>query len=134
MKTKQDNFDVEEEFHYTRISWQWNYPFAFIYFIFGGVWNLIAITILVFGGFGSLPFVIIMLLAGLWIIYYAAGQRYNKTEISLSNQGINVKNGPLPWPGNKNVPKEKFLNFTLSEKKCRIRTEPLSPFHYTCLI
>ena len=48
--------------------------------------------------FSALP--LIFACAAIWMVYFGVAGLVNRTRITLSLDGISVRHGPLPWPGN----------------------------------
>ena len=94
----------------TLLRRKWFGRWRFLPLCFAAAWDLYAFFFYrLIVGLGPVPAVAMFLpVAGavLAVIatYAAFAAVWNRTEITISTQGIKVHIGPLPWPGNKIIP------------------------------
>jgi hypothetical protein len=76
------------------------------FLVFAIFWNAIVIPFVIMGVVTGewmiLLFTSLHLMVGLSILYYTLGLMLNKTEIVVSNLGVDIKHGPIPMPYNPN--------------------------------
>ncbi len=80
---------------------RWGFFLVFAIFWNAIVFPFVAIGIAT-GEWMILLFTSLHLMVGLSILYYTMGLMLNKTEILVSNMGVDIKNGPIPIPYNPN--------------------------------
>jgi hypothetical protein len=113
-----ENFSVEKYTDSLTITWQWKNSLARLYFIFGAVWMGISFVIFFLAGMGPvILFLVFMWAIGLWIFYYALAQKYNSTKITATVEGLEIKIGPIPFPGNIKVSREEISQFYFVKTK-----------------
>ncbi|MBZ4416412.1 hypothetical protein [Myxococcus sp. RHSTA-1-4] len=105
-------FDVEETGERTRISWSW---FRMEY-VFVGAWGLaldVFSTLLLVKGLsakyppepGALAFLCVLLAGGVGLTYCALTGFLNTTTVDVRSDRLVIRHGPLPWPGNQDLPR-----------------------------
>lgn len=96
--------NIRGELNITRRWFSWKYVAMAVFALFWNgfmiVWHAISLS----GGvwFMSL-FGLIHTGVGLWLIYYVLGGFLNSTRISIGLGGLQIRHGPIPFPGNKSV-------------------------------
>ncbi|WP_224362216.1 hypothetical protein [Hyalangium versicolor] len=109
-----EKFQVEDDGVSTRISWRWfSVIHAFLIFFciawdgFLFTWYGIALSSdnapLI-----ALIFPIAHVAAGVGLTYYTLTGLLNRTRIEVSRNRLSIRHGPLPWPGNRDVPGRQF--------------------------
>ena len=105
-------FDLEETAGTTRISWSW---FRLEY-VMVGAWGF---ALDLFSGAllarslsagdplepGPVAFLCLLLAGGLGLTYCALTGVLNTTTVEASRDGLSIRHGPLPWPGNQDLPR-----------------------------
>jgi hypothetical protein len=105
-------FDVEETSEATRVSWSW---FRMEY-VFVGLWgfalDLFSGALLIKGlsaGYAMEPgpvlFLCVLLAGGLGLTYCALTGFLNTTTVEARGDRLVIRHGPLPWPGNQDLPR-----------------------------
>ncbi len=91
-----------------KIEWRWlawtAYLMAFlcaIWFVFLGAWFLLATTA---GSRTLAMFALLHVAGGVVLMYATAAMFVNRTRILVSGGRLKVDHGPLPWPGNRDLP------------------------------
>ncbi|MBI4614909.1 MAG: hypothetical protein HY720_14960 [Planctomycetes bacterium] len=57
----------------------------------------------------------------LWANYVAIAALVNGSEIAVSGDSIQVRHGPLPWPGQRRLPMREILRLSCTEHKSQLR-------------
>jgi hypothetical protein len=107
-------FKVEEEDGApTRITWRW-FSLAHLFFVF----FCIAWDSFLFMWYGiafatdaplfAIVFPFFHVAMGVGITYYTLTRLVNRTTIEVSRNQLTIRHGPLPWPGNLDVPGRQF--------------------------
>jgi hypothetical protein len=93
-----------------RISRRWLGPLAFFLLFFAVVWNGFMLVwhgiALGTGMWFMSAFGLLHTGVGLFLIYYVLALFLNSTVITASPRELSVAIGPLPWKGNKRIPRE----------------------------
>ena len=91
-----------------RIEWRWLAWTAYlmaivcaIWFVFLGAWYLLAATA---GSRTLMVFALLHVAAGVVLIYATWAMFVNHTRITVAGGRLRVDLGPLPWPGNRDIP------------------------------
>jgi hypothetical protein len=91
-----------------RIEWRWLAWTAYlmalvcaVWFVFLGAWFLLASTA---GSRTLVMFALLHVAAGVVLMYATAAMFVNRTRIVVSGGRLTVDLGPLPWPGNRDIP------------------------------
>ncbi len=104
-------FRVEEDGVSTRITWRWFNPIIHIFLaFFCVVWDGFLFT-----WYGltlsseevpliALLFPLAHVAAGVGLTYYTLAGFVNRTTVDVSRNHLTIRHGPLPWPGNKELP------------------------------
>jgi len=53
---------------------------------------------------------------GIGLTYYVIASFFNKTDITISLSGVEVKTSPLPWPGNKFIRCDQITDILVRER------------------
>jgi len=53
---------------------------------------------------------------GIGLTYYVIASFFNKTDITISLSGVEVKTSPLPWPGNKFIRYDQITDILVRER------------------
>jgi hypothetical protein len=105
-----DRFTMQDNGFDLTITRRWLGPMAFFLtfftFFWDGIVSFFVCGILSTGNVAMLLFISIHLLVGIWLAYYTACLYVNKTTITVTSLSLEVKHGPLPYPGNKNLSSE----------------------------
>lgn len=109
-----EKFQVEEDPGVTRISWRW-FTFVHVFLIFFCIawdgfllfWYSLAFTM------KDAPIIMIIfpvahVAVGVGLTYYTLTGLVNRTRIEVSREQLTIRHGPLPWPGNREVPGRQF--------------------------
>ena len=107
-------FQVDEDGPVTRITWRWFNPVHIFMAFFCVIWDGFLIfwygMALSKGASGEeVPLVAILfplghLAAGVFITYFTLAGFLNRTRVEVSRDQLTIHHGPLPWPGNKDLP------------------------------
>lgn len=85
----------------------WGYQFLFMV-LFCAIWNgFLAVWYAIAWSEGVLTMLLFPLLhvaAGAGITYYTICGFVNRTTVHLDGERLTVRHGPLPWPGNRDIP------------------------------
>ena len=107
-------FKVEEEDGAgTRITWRW-FSIVHIFMVFFCIaWDGFLVTWYgtAFAEDGPLIMILFPLAhvaAGVGLTYYTLTGLMNRTTIEVSRNRLTIRHGPLPWPGNMDVPGRQF--------------------------
>jgi hypothetical protein len=91
-----------------RIEWRWLAWTAYlmaivcaIWFVFLGAWFLLASAA---GSRTLMMFALLHVAAGVVLIYATWAMFVNRTRIVVADGRLKVELGPLPWPGNRDIP------------------------------
>lgn len=105
-------FDLEETAETTRISWSWFRPEYAMVGFWGLALDLFSGTLLLkqLSGESSLEpgavaFLFMLLVGGLGLLYCALTGALNRTTVEAGPEGLSIRHGPLPWPGNQDLPR-----------------------------
>lgn len=102
------------------ITRRWFSPVAFFLLFFAVFWNGFLIvwhTIALSGGMWFMSaFGLIHTAVGLWLIYWVAAMFMNSTVIHASRDWLQVRCGPLPWPGKQDLPRPQIHQLYCTEK------------------
>ncbi|WP_224249137.1 hypothetical protein [Hyalangium gracile] len=109
-----EKFKVEEAAGSTVISWRW-FSFVHIFLIFFCIawdsfllmWYGIALTV------DDTPIIMVIfpvahVAVGVGLTYYTLTGLVNRTRIEVGRNQLSIRHGPLPWPGNRDVPGRQF--------------------------
>jgi hypothetical protein len=104
----------------------WQTPVAYFIAFFATVWNLIMLYIVgmiipmvMSAGLemiivGLVPMVHVSV--GVGLAYYSVALFVNKTDLHLSSSGLHLRHGPLPWRGNRDVPRAEIAQLFVGER------------------
>lgn len=93
--------------------------FCIMWFGFLAIWYTLAFAV------GNVPLMLFPLLhvaVGLVIAYTTAAMFVNRTRIVAGRGHLTVNHGPLPWPGNRDVPTDQLQQLYCDEKHSRSRS------------
>jgi hypothetical protein len=115
-----------------RISRRWIGPLAFFLLFFAVIWNGFMIvwnTISLTTGMWLMSvFGMIHTGVGLFLIYYVLALFLNSTVILASPRELEVRIGPVPWKGNKRLPRDLVEQLFCKEKISRSKNGTSSSY------
>ena len=97
------HFKIEESDGVTRIRWRWFNFVHVLMLVFCICWD----GALVMGfnsGLRVSSFILIHVTVGVLLTYCTLAGWVNQTAVEVSRNRLTVRHGPLPWPGNRDVP------------------------------
>lgn len=120
-----ERFVVERPAGALQISWRWFTPAAIFLAVFAVFWNgfvCMWITMALAGGAGAFAlFATIHALVGLGVAYGALTMFLNTTTVAASYSALSVRHGPLPAPGNLELPRDALRQLYCVEHVSRSR-------------
>jgi hypothetical protein len=103
----------EEDGAPTRITWRW-FSLVHIFFVFFCiVWDgflviWYGIAFVTDAPLIAIVFPLFHVAMGVGLTYYTLTRLVNRTTIEVSRNQLTIRHGPLPWPGNLDVPGSHF--------------------------
>lgn len=105
-----ERFQLTEEDGSLFIEWRWLRLVTFFLLAFAIAWD--SFLLFWFGAALSMdgaPWILVVfpiahVAAGIFITYLAITGLVNRTQVSISDGVLRVRHGPLPWPGNRDLP------------------------------
>lgn len=108
-----DKFEIEETGTHLTISWRWQNIRHFLMFFFSVLWNtsLLGFYATILGGgeqAQGLPWVVLLfplghVAVGIGLFYSSVAGFVNRTWITVADQQLTVRHGPLPWLGSRTL-------------------------------
>lgn len=121
-----------------RISRRWIGPPAFFLLFFTVFWNgfmLVWHTISLSTGMWFMSAVgLIHTGVGLFLIYYVLALFLNTTVVLASPRELEIQIGPVPWRGNKRLPRDMVEQLFCREKISRGKNGPSSSYHVEAVL
>jgi hypothetical protein len=114
-------FRVEESDGTTRITWRW-FTFIHAFLIFfciawdGFLFFWYGIALSKGAPLIAIIFPVAHVAAGVGLTYYTLTGLLNRTTIEVGRNHLSIRHGPLPWPGNREVPGRQFSQLFGQEK------------------
>jgi len=118
-------FKLEYEPDALRLAYSWYSAMTWFFAAFALFWNGFLITwytqALTVKKCGGMPLAakllpLIHVAVGIGLAYYVIAGFLNTTLIRISRELLSVRHGPVPWPGNKDIPAYEIEQFFCEEK------------------
>lgn len=110
------NFVVNENYGELTIEFKWSRTMGAALLVFALIWNAMLVFIV-----SKMPpemryFIVIHAGVGVFVLYYALCNLFNKTLITCNNYNLILKSGPLPAFNNKIIPKDDIAQLYFVQK------------------
>lgn len=120
-----ERFTVDHPGGALRIGWRWYTPAAIFLAVFALFWNgfiCVWVSMALAGGAGGFAlFATLHIAVGIFMAYLALTMFVNRSQVDVSYGTLSVRHGPLPWPGNLELPRETIRQLYCVERVSRSR-------------
>ncbi|HYG52265.1 MAG TPA: hypothetical protein VD905_15245 [Flavobacteriales bacterium] len=112
-------FSIFENFGELTIEFKWSRIVGIVVMVFAIIWNSFMVLII-----SKMPpeiryFIVLHAAVGVFMVYFALCQLFNKTTITCTNDALHIKSGPLPTFNNKNILRMDITQLYFTEKITR---------------
>jgi hypothetical protein len=82
----------------------------------------------------GLLFPILHAAAGFYLTYGAIAGLFNRTVIAASKDKLSIRHGPIPWPGNRDIPTADLKQLFCEEVITRGKNGPSATYHLAAML